>query len=135
MKHWHSVLLPKRRTIIKYYTTNLENEEWLEYKNYYVSSCGRIRHKIKNNLLKPAITCGYYKVRLSENGLVEDWMVHKLVYILFTKDNELDGYIIDHIDGNKLNNCISNLRKITPSENVNAALYTTKTNSSAKEVY
>ena len=43
-------------------------------------------------------------------------------------------YIIDHIDGDKLNNDINNLRLLTKSENVMAAYYETKTNNSAKKV-
>lgn len=117
-----------------YYTEDLPEEQWKKFGKYLVSSKGRVRNSIKNNLLKPSITCGYYKVRLSENGMVQDWMIHKLVYILFTNDNDLNNYVIDHIDGNKLNNDIKNLRKISQSENVIAALYQTKTNSSAKEV-
>lgn len=131
-KHWkntNDITIAKK----EYYTEDLPNEEWKEYKNYFVSSCGRVRHKIKNNLLRPSLACGYYKVRLSENGLVYDEMVHQLVYKVFKGEYE-KGYIIDHIDGNKLNNNINNLRVITQSENTLSALYETKTNSSAKKV-
>jgi len=48
-------------------------------------------------------------VRLSNNGLVSDFMVHKLIYQLFNDDYD-SSKIIDHIDGNKLNNCVDNLR-------------------------
>ena len=61
-------------------------------------------------------------------------MIHHLVYKLFNGEYDANKYIIDHIDGNKLNNNINNLRLLTRSENVNAALYETKTNSSAKQV-
>ena len=132
-KHWKDTTKIQRK-ITEYYVEDLPNEEWKEFNNYLISSYGRIRHKIKNNLLKPSLTCGYYKVRLSNNGLVEDFMIHYLVYILFKGKFDKTKYIIDHIDGNKLNNNITNLRLLTNSENVNAALYETKTNSSAKKV-
>ena len=132
-KHWHDTMNVTRKKT-EYYQEDLEGEIWKNFDNYYVSSLGRIRHAYKNNLLKPSLTSGYYKVRLSNDGLVKDYMVHKLVYTIFTNDCDLEGYVIDHIDGNKLNNSIDNLRKITKSENVNAAYYTQKTNSSTKEV-
>lgn len=133
-KAWHESSHGKRRPL-EYYKKDLPNEEWKLYNNYFISNYGRVRHSVKNNLLKPSLTCGYYKVRLSKDGLVEDCMIHKLVWNLFSgQDMPKEGQVIDHIDGNKLNNYINNLRCITLSENVNAGLYEAKTNSSAKEV-
>lgn len=132
-KHWKDNSNVIRRQT-EYYQKDLPNEIWKEFENYYVSSLGRIRHKEKNNLLKPSITCGYYKIRLSNNGLVKDYMIHQLVYQIFKGNYNKSKYIVDHIDGNKLNNDINNLRLLTNSENANAALYETKTNSSAKKV-
>jgi hypothetical protein len=86
-------------------------------------------------LLKPSITCGYYKIRLSVNSKVFDFMVHNLVFSLFATEATIpQGYVIDHIDGNKLNNEINNLRCISQKENVLAALYESKTNPAAKAV-
>lgn len=135
--HWHQQIdNTKTNKPLEYYTEDLPNEIWKPYKNYLISSCGRIRHSIKNNLLRPALTCGYYKVRLSNDGLVEDYLIHKLVWMLFSETNDMlnDETVIDHIDGNKLNNNINNLRKISKSENTLAALYEQKTNASAKQV-
>ena len=86
-------------------------------------------------LLKPSLVCGYYKVRLSKNGVVKDMMIHKLVYCIFHDTlNIPDGYVIDHINACKTDNRLENLHLITLSENVKAALYDTKTNSSCKKV-
>ena len=134
-KEWHNKQHNVFHKPLQYYQQDLPGEEWRAYGNYLVSSCGRVRHAVKNNLLRPSVACGYYKVRLSNNGLVEDCLIHKLVWQLFSNQTmPTKEEVIDHIDGNKLNNTISNLRKITLSDNVNAALYETKTNATAKRV-
>lgn len=134
-KAWHEGRTSKKNQRLEYYTEDLENEIWKPYQNYLVSNYGRVRHAIKNNLLKPSLACGYYKVRLSKDGLTEDKMIHKLVWELFSDWDMPDSIsVIDHIDGNKTNNHIDNLRKISLSENVKAALYETKTNATAKRV-
>lgn len=130
--HWQNNNNIQRRPI-EYYQNDLPNEQWKEFKGYLISSKGRVRHKEKNNLLKPSIACGYYKIRLSQNGMVTDYLIHKLVYQLFNDDYD-NLKIIDHIDGNKLNNDIYNLRQVSLSENVSYSLYEQKTNSSAKRV-
>lgn len=63
-------------------------------------------------------------------------MIHKLVYCIFNNEEYLEDrqYVIDHIDANKLNNKIDNLRKLTIQENTMAALYEQNTNNSKKQV-
>jgi len=61
-------------------------------------------------------------------------MLHKLVYRLFYNDDNFEGYVIDHINGDKLDNRVENLRKITLSENVMASYYEQNTNSNKKIV-
>lgn len=138
-KHFHEeIKKEKNNRKQEKYISDLENEIWIESigsKNYMVSNLGRIRNIKTNNILHPVETCGYYKVRLSENGKTTDWLVHKLVFLSFNKNISLEnGFCIDHIDGDKHNNNINNLRKITISKNVQSAYYQQKTNSNIKPV-
>lgn len=136
-KKWHSQNNKERRKFVKYDGDQI-GEEWKEipeYSNYRISNKGRIHNIKTNNILQQVITCGYYKATLCQNGVKKDIMIHKLVYSVFADDfNIKENEVIDHIDGNKLNNDFNNLRKITLSENVRAALYETKTNQNAKRV-
>lgn len=136
-KHAHDNNLIKQVSKREYYKEDLENEQWkkiYDY-NYSISTCGRVRNDNTLLLLKPSLVCGYYKVRLSKDGIVKDMIIHKLVYCIFHDMlNIPDGYVIDHINACKTDNKLDNLRLITLSENVKAALYDTKTNSSCKKV-
>ena len=137
ISHAYKMNLIKKSSSKKYYNKDLLNEKWEKIYDYHysVSNLGRIRNDNSLLLLKPTLTCGYLKVRLSKNGKVKDFMIHKLVYCIFNKVDKIPkGFIIDHIDANKTNNKLNNLRLITLSENVKAALYETKTNSSCKRV-
>ena len=136
-KHAHDNNLIKQVSKREYYKEDLENEQWKQIYdyNYSVSTYGRVRNDNTLLLLKPSLTCGYYKVRLSKNGIVKDMIIHNLVYCVFHDMlNIPDGYVIDHINACKTDNRLENLRLITLSENVKAALYDTKTNSSCKKV-
>ncbi len=55
---------------------------------------------------------GYKIVRVNGKG----YAVHRLIWIMFN-GNIPDGMLIDHIDRNKLNNNIKNLRLATYQEN------------------
>lgn len=86
---------------------------------YLISENGEVFSEYKNIFLKPSITQhGYSSVTLSINGKKIRRYVHRLVaeYYLGLKKDE--GRVINHIDGNKQNNDISNLEIVSASENL-----------------
>ena len=100
------------------------DEIWLTIKhnnNYEVSNAGEVRNKHTKKVLKPAISNkGYYMVALSCKGKSHTYTVHKLVMEHFNRCS-MAGEVINHIDGNKLNNNIQNLEYVTQKENVKKA--------------
>lgn len=104
------------------YIEDLPGEEWKEikdYENYLVSNMGRIRNKNSNFFVKPDMdkTAKYARVTLVKDKIKKHMFVHRLVYSAFNNDYDYNGYVIDHIDSNTRNNKLSNLRKVTQSEN------------------
>lgn len=75
------------------------------------------------HILKPAtIKCGYLMVVLTDsNGKRKNMLVHRLVAKAYIP-NPNNKPVINHIDGNKANNVISNLEWCTYTENQNHAL-------------
>jgi hypothetical protein len=139
MEHFHSTIKKNSKNKkIQKYNGDLEGEIWIETinnSNYKVSNYGRVWNITNNNILSPSETSGYHKVRLSKNGETSDWLVHKLVFCSFNNEINIDkNFVIDHIDGNKHNNCLNNLRKISISDNVQKAYYEQKLNSNIKPV-
>ena len=88
---------------------------------YQISNIGRIKNKINNRLLRPRVgTYGYYKVNLYKNKKVKTIEIHRLVAEAFIENPESKSEV-NHIDGNKLNNNITNLEWVTHKENINNA--------------
>lgn len=85
--------------------------------NYYINNGGVIWNSKTKKISQPSLRNGYERVNLLSSKL----SVHRLVYEAFVGEIP-DGCVIDHIDGNRSNNNISNLRLITQSENVKNAM-------------
>jgi hypothetical protein len=97
-----------------------DNEVWKEIKitdfeseNYYISNLGRFKNNrgIIMKHYKPHHS-GYIYVRVNK----KKFAIHRLVALMFI-DNPENKPFVNHIDGNKVNNCLDNLEWVTCGEN------------------
>ena len=82
--------------------------------NYEISSIGKVRNIKSKRILKNGLAKGYRLAQLSKNGQRKFITIHRLVACTFL------GYqegVLRHLDGNKLNNAVENLRFGTAKEN------------------
>lgn len=99
------------------------NEIWKDIKEYeglyQVNTIGIIRNK-SGRLRKPEVSnSGHYRINLSKEGRVKKYLVHRIVANHFLPYSKLN--IVNHIDGNKLNNCRDNLEWVSYSDNLKHA--------------
>lgn len=86
--------------------------------DYLVSDDGYILSKSKHTPLKPSINKGGYEtIKISNQGVVKALQVHKAIMMTFNGEDYRDGLQVNHKDGNKRNNKLSNLEWVTPKEN------------------
>lgn len=84
---------------------------------YQVSNTGVVRNKITGHILKPQLdNKGYLRVRMSLHDKKATAKVHRLVAVAFIPNPE-DKPQVNHIDGDKRNNNVSNLEWATNGEN------------------
>lgn len=88
-----------------------------EYPNYQVSNFGNIKNKKTNRLLKSKLGRDgrYLSVYLCNNEKENTQRVHRLVAEAFL--GKQPGLMVNHIDGNKLNNRVENLEWCTAKDN------------------
>ncbi len=89
------------------------------FSDYSVSTLARVRNDKKNGfILNCAIDShGYRNVTLSvSKGVQKKLKVHRLVAIAFVLNTD-SKLFVDHIDNNRTNNNLNNLRWVTRTEN------------------
>ncbi len=85
--------------------------------NYNIFKDGRIVNKNTDKILKHDINYdGYHRVCLWKNNMSKKYLVHRLVAQKFIP-NPFNKPEVNHIDGNKSNNDVSNLEWVTTKEN------------------
>lgn len=109
-------------------------EIWKDIKGYeelyQVSNLGRVKslsrfaynHFTKERIMTPIITKkGYLQIRIRANCKAKGFKIHRLVAEAFIPNpNGLPQ--VNHIDGNKQNNCVDNLEWCTCKENMQHAV-------------
>lgn len=90
--------------------------------NYQIDEYGNVNNLNTGKKLKGSITrAGYHYYRLSVKGVKYRYYTHRLVAKYFLNYNEKSDLVINHKDGNKMNNYYKNLEICTQSENVKHA--------------
>ena len=95
-----------------------KKEKVIGYEEYQVDTRGVVYSK-RGAPLKPSVNPkGYYVVIFCINGKTKGFGVHQIVARQFVKNVDPKNKTqVNHIDGNKLNNCVENLEWVTPKEN------------------
>lgn len=101
----------------------MKTEQWKQidgFENYYISNYGRVWSKSHNQILAPSYITGYKRVHLwsKAEGKNIGRLIHRLVAEAFIPNPEEKPFI-DHIDGDRTNNYVENLRWCTRKENNN----------------
>ena len=105
------------------------------YDHILVTRCGRVftKDRIKHSTTRnnAPYSCkvagrelklrkdkdGYLRFNTTINGKHQTILVHRLVAATFLR-NRPDGLVVDHIDRDKSNNNVSNLRYVSAAENI-----------------
>lgn len=88
---------------------------------FYARICGNGQRYVRPKLLRKWIDKkGYYNVSITNSDNIRyNKKVHRLVADAFIPNDDVSRVEIDHIDTNRLNNNVSNLRWVTHKENMN----------------
>jgi hypothetical protein len=86
-----------------------------EFTNYKISSTGLVSNN-KNKLLNLSVSAGYFKVDLCQIPHKKSIRIHRLLALLFIPNPE-NYPCVDHADGCRTNNSLSNLRWCCISKN------------------
>lgn len=106
---------------------DMDTEIWKTiqgYESYEVSSFGNVRNINSGRILKPTLRSGYQSLSLSKENVKKTYSIHTLVASHFLEKPSEDAQIVNHKNGMKTDNHISNLEWVTHSQNAQHAIQT-----------
>ena len=93
------------------------------FENYQISTEGEVKNESGKALTPWISNSGYLQLHLFCDGKKRKAYVHRLVADTFI-ENTHGCKEVNHKDGNKTNNCVSNLEWCTRAENLHHCYYT-----------
>ena len=84
---------------------------------YKINKNGDIYSVKRNKILKQQIHKGYYFIKLNKNSKQTTYQMHRLIALYFIPNDNINKNCVDHINGDKTNNNISNLRWVRKIDN------------------
>ncbi len=93
-----------------------ELQGYENYDGYDIYSSGKVYSKKCMRFLEGTINHGYKHVMLCTDANPTNPFIHRLLALAFIPNTDNKPYV-DHIDGNRLNNSLSNLRWASTREN------------------
>ena len=89
---------------------------WKKYKEYHIHENGKIIG-LSGRIIKGTTNSKGYLQTTGKDK--KKYLIHRLVAECFLKcPGDFESYQVNHIDGNKTNNCIQNLEWLTPKQHV-----------------
>ena len=105
-----------------------------KYPNYSINENGELKSIFVSKILKPRKSKnGYFTYQLHQDEIVKNEYVHRLVAETFIP-NPYNLPQVDHIDGDKSNNNVSNLRWVSQSKNMLSYGYESRVKNSFDKV-
>jgi hypothetical protein len=120
-------LINRIKLKIKRKNTMYELKEIPGFEDYFIDNDGNVfsnklitKSKIKRNFkqLKTQMFNGYKIIGLVKDGSRNSYFVHRLVALTFLGEPSSPDLVVNHKDGNRLNNIPENLEWVTQKENV-----------------
>lgn len=109
----------KHNLVLKPFPIELDGYE----SKYKVSNDGRIWSEYLQDFMKPYYSKGgYMRIKVNFGERNKKFMVHRLVAMAFIPNKDPDRLTqVDHINSNRVDNRVENLRWVTPKENTHHA--------------
>jgi len=95
----------------------------LEGENYHITKAGVVINRTTGNVIKQCLRSGYPYVTIWNSEGHKKMSVHRLLAIAYIPNPENKPFV-NHIDGKRDNNSLSNLEWVTSKENAQHAIKT-----------